>query len=117
MSYLDVVKVKIAQSCQTLWGSMDCSLPGYFVHGILKGWILEGAAIPFSRGSSQPRDRTQVSHIIGRFFTIWVTREIQEYWSGLPIPSPADLPDPGIKSGSPVLQMGSLPAELPGKPY
>ena len=36
----------------------------------------------FSRASSQPRDRTQVSHISGRFFTIWVTREAQEYWSG-----------------------------------
>ena len=39
-------------------------------------------AVPFSRGSSQPRDRTQVSHIAGRFFTSWATREAQEYWSG-----------------------------------
>ena len=75
MSYLDVVKAKIAQCCQTLWDSMDCSLPGYFIHGILEAWILEGVAIPFSRGSSQPRDQTQVSHIIGRFSTIWVTRK------------------------------------------
>ena len=36
----------------------------------------------------------------------------QEYWSGLPFPSPGDLPNPGIKSGSPALQVGSLPAEL-----
>ena len=117
MSYLDVVKVKITQSCQNLWGSMDCSLPDYFVHRILKAWMLEGEAIPFSRGSSQPRDRTQVSRITGRFFTIWVTREIQEYWSGLPISSLVDLPDPGIELGSPELQTGSLPAELPAKPY
>ena len=40
----------------------------------------------------------------------------QEYWSGLPCPSPGDLPDPGIKPGSPTLQMDSLPSEPPGKP-
>ena len=41
-----------------------------------------GLAFLFSRGFSQPRDRTQVSHIAGRFFTNWATREAQEYWSG-----------------------------------
>ena len=40
----------------------------------------------------------------------------QEYWSGLPCPPPGDLPNPGMKSGSPALQADSLPAELPGKP-
>ena len=40
----------------------------------------------------------------------------QEYWSGLPFPSPGDLPDPGIEPRSPVLQMDSLPSEPPGKP-
>ena len=40
----------------------------------------------------------------------------QEYWSGLPFPSPGDLPDPGIRPGSPVLQAHSLPTELWGKP-
>ena len=49
--------------------------PDSSVHGILQARILEWVAIPFSRGSSQPRDRTQVSHIAGRFFTIWATRE------------------------------------------
>ena len=39
----------------------------------------------------------------------------QEYWSGLPFPSPGDLPDPGIKPGSPALQADSLPTEPPGK--
>ena len=39
----------------------------------------------------------------------------QEYWSGLPFPSPGDLPDPGIKSGSPTLQADALPSEPPGK--
>ena len=41
----------------------------------------------------------------------------QEYWSGLPFPSPRDLPDPGIRPGSPALQADSLPTELQGKPY
>ena len=40
----------------------------------------------------------------------------QEYWSGLPFPSPGDLPDPGIKAGSPTMQADSLPSEPPGKP-
>ena len=51
----------------------------YTVYGILQARILEWVAFPFSRGSSQPRDQTQVSHIIGRFFTSSATREAQEY--------------------------------------
>ena len=90
---------------------MDCT-----VHGILQARILEWVAFPFSRESSQPRDRTQVSCIAGGFFTSWVTRKAQEYWSGYPIPSPADLPDPGIELQSPALQADSLPTELWGKP-
>ena len=54
--------MKIAQSCPTLLDPMD-----YTVHGILQDRILKWVAVPFSRGSSQPRDRTQVSHITGRF--------------------------------------------------
>ena len=42
-------------------------------------------AFPFSRGSSPPRDQTQVSHIAGRFSTIWATREAQEYWIPKPV--------------------------------
>ena len=61
---------------------MDCSLPGSSVHGILQARILEWVAIPFSRGSSQPRDQTQVSCIVGRFFTIWVLRE--DHWPQIP---------------------------------
>ena len=49
---------------------MDCSLPSSSVHGILQARILEWVAIPFSRGSSQPSDQTQVSCTAGRFFTI-----------------------------------------------
>ena len=69
------VKVKVAQSCPTFCDSMDCSLPGFSVHGILQGKILEWVAVSFSRGSSQPRDQTQVSRIADGFFTIWATKE------------------------------------------
>ena len=51
--------------------------PGSSVHGILQTRILEWVAIPFLRGSSQPRDQSQVSRIAGRFFTRWVTREAE----------------------------------------
>ena len=60
-----VVKVKVTQLCLALCDPMD-----YRVHGILQARILEWVAFPFSRGSSQPRDRTQVSSIVGGFFTI-----------------------------------------------
>ena len=50
----------------------------YTVHGILQARILEWVAFLFSRGSSQPRDQTQVSRIAGRFFTIWATREAKQ---------------------------------------
>ena len=49
---------------------VDCSLPGSSVHGILQTRILEWVAIPFSRGSSWPRDQICISHIAGRFFTV-----------------------------------------------
>ena len=58
------LKVKVAQSCPILCDPMDC-----IVHGILKARIMEWVTFPFSRGSSQPKDRTQVSHIPGGFFT------------------------------------------------
>ena len=79
--------------------------------------ILEWVAFPFSRGSSQPRDLTQVPCIAGGFLTTWATREAKEYWSGEHIPSPGDLTDPGIELGSPALQADSLPTEQSWKPY
>ena len=66
-------EVKVIQSCPTLNDPMD-----YRVQGILQAKILEWVAVPFSKGSSQPRGRTQVSCIAGRFFTSWATREAQE---------------------------------------
>ena len=54
------VKVKVAQSCPTLCDPMDCR-----IHGILQARILEWVAFPCSRGSTQARARTQVSHTTG----------------------------------------------------
>ena len=67
----------VIQSCPTLCDSVDCSPPGFSVHGILQARILGWVAMPFSRRFSQPRDQTHVSHIAGRFFTTWATREAQ----------------------------------------
>ena len=64
------VKSEVAQSCPTLCDPMDCSLPGFSVHGIFQARILEWVAISFSRRSSQPRDWTRVSLIVGRRFTV-----------------------------------------------
>ena len=72
---------EVAQSCPTPCDPMDYSLPHSSVHGIFWARVLEGVAISFSRRSSRPRDQTLVS---------------QEYWRGLPLPSPEDLPDPGM---------------------
>ena len=69
------VKALVAQSYLTLCSPMDWSLPGSSVHGILQARIMEWGAIPFSRGSFQSRDQTQVSCIAGGFFTVWGTRE------------------------------------------
>ena len=64
---------EVTQSCLALWDPMDCSLPGSSVHGICQAILLEWVTISFSRGSSRPRDRTQVSRVAGRRFTIWAT--------------------------------------------
>ena len=97
------------------WKSLSrgqlCKSMDYTIHGILQARILEWVTVPFSSGSSQPRDWTQVSHTDGRLFTSWATGEAQEYWSGWPIPVLADLPDPRFKPGSPTLQVDSLPTE------
>ena len=88
------VKVKVAQSCWTLCDPVDCT-----VQGILQARILEWVAFPFSRGSSQPRDRTQVSLIVGGFFTCWATREAMFH---------------GRQAPNPQLLVGKIPAR--GRP-
>ena len=61
---------EVAQSCPTLCDPMDCSLPGSSVRGIFQAIVLEWIAISFSRGSSQPRERTWVSRIVDRRVTV-----------------------------------------------
>ena len=104
-------KVKVAQPCPALCDPMD-----YTVHGILQTRKLEWVDFPFSRESLQPRDWAQIPYTVGGFFTSWVTSKGQDYWCGKPIPSPVDLPDPGIKPGSSALQAEFLPTELSVKP-
>ena len=80
---LIIVKVKmlVAQSCLSLCDPMNCSLSGSSVYAILQAKILEWIAIPFSRGSSLPKDQTLISCIADRFFTIWATREAPIGWN------------------------------------
>ena len=70
------VCVLVALSCPTL-RSHRLSPSRLLIHGILQARILGWVAIPFSRGSSRPRDQTRVSRIANRFFTIWVTRSLR----------------------------------------
>ena len=66
---------EVSQSRLTLCNPVDCSPPGSSVHGIFQAWIVEWVAVSFSRGSSWPRDRTQVPCTVGRCSTVWATRE------------------------------------------
>ena len=77
----------VIKSCATLCNPMDCNLPGSSVHGIFQARILERVAISFSR----------------------------DYWSGLPFPSPGNLPDPRIEPESLALAGGFFTTEPPGK--
>ena len=72
---LSLYRKALLCSYPTLWDPMDCSLPGSSVHGIFQARILEWVAIPFSRGSSWPRDRTCVSCFTGEFVTVGAIRE------------------------------------------
>ena len=67
---LKVKESEVAQLCLTLCDPMDRNLPGSSIHGIFQARILEWVAMPSSRGSSQPRDRTRVSRIASRLFTV-----------------------------------------------
>ena len=68
------VKALVAPSCPTLCDPVGCRPPGSSVHGILQARILEWVAIPLSRGSSPPGNRTCISYLAGRFSTICTTR-------------------------------------------
>ena len=76
---------EVAQLSVTLCDPMDCSPPGSSIHGIFQARVLEWGAIAFSRGSSWPRDRTRVSCIVVRRFTIWARRDHKVgTWINLP---------------------------------
>ena len=92
---------EVAQSCLTLYDPMNCSLPGFSVHGVFQARVLEWVAISFSRGSSWPSGRTQLSCIAGRHFTLWTYRH-QNHLEDLlnhrlldPAPRVSDLVDLG----------------------
>ena len=105
------VCVLVTQSCPTLWNTMDCSSWGSSVHGILQARIPEWVAMPFSRGSSQPRDRTQVSCIGRRILYPWAT------WEALNV---AQANAKCKKGGSQILGLGrwaGAAPEGPLKPY
>ena len=72
-------KSEVAQSCATLCDPMDCSPPGSSVHGIFQARVLDWVAISFSRVSSQTRDQTRVSCVVGRRFTIPQISKRQAY--------------------------------------
>ena len=67
---------EVAQSCPAFCDPMDHNLPGFSIHGIFQARVLEWVATSFSTISSPPRDQTCVSHIIGRHFTVWATKEV-----------------------------------------
>ena len=81
---------RVVQSCPILWDPTDCSPPGSSVHRIFRARTLEWVAISFSRGSSRHRDRTSVSCIAGRVFTVWATREALRELKGVPNQSLAE---------------------------
>ena len=72
---LFLLKVKVAHLCPTLCNPMDCIVPG-----IVQARLLKWVAFSFSRASSQPRDWTQVYHIVGRSFPSWATREALSFF-------------------------------------
>ena len=79
---------EVTQSSPTLCDPVDCSLPGFSIHGIFQARVPEWVAISFSRVSSQPRDQTRVSHIAGRHFTLGATREALNLYTRIKLLTP-----------------------------
>ena len=71
---------EVTQLYLALCNAMDYNLPGFSAHGIFQGRVPEWIVISFSRGSSWPRDRTLVSHIAGRCFTLWAIGKMIWMW-------------------------------------
>ena len=100
----------VVQPCQTLCNPMACSLPGCFVHGDTPGKNTGVGCYTLLQGIFPTQGlNPHLPHCRQMPYSLEST--------GKPIPSPGDLPYPGIKSESPELQADSLPAELQGKPH
>ena len=104
-----LVKLQVTQSCLTLCDPMD-----YTVHGILQARILGVSSLSLLQGIF-PTQESNWGLLHCRWILYRLSDKRSPRWSRWPIPSPADLPDPGIELGSPVLQVYSLPTELSGK--
>ena len=113
------VAAKSLQSCPTLCNPIDGNPPGSCVPGILQARTLEWVAISLSNAWKWKVNVKSLSHV-WPLATPWTAAyqappsmgfSRQEYWSWVPLPSPEDLPDPGIKPRSPVLQADSLPSK------
>ena len=115
---LQCMKVKsqseVTQSCLTLSDPMDCSLPGSSIPGIFQARVLEWGAIAFSIKSLSCVQLFGIPWTVAHQAPPSMGFSRQEYWSGLPFPSPGNLPDPGIKPRSPTLQADALTSEPPG---
>ena len=105
--------VKATRSSLTLCDLKDGSPQGSFVHGILQARVLEWIAVVVLVTQSCPTlcNPWTVAHQA----SLSMEFSRQEYWSGLPFPSPEDLPNPGIEPGSPALQADSLVSEPQGR--
>ena len=114
--YMFSSKCLVTQSCLTPCDPIDCSLPGSSVHGDSPGKNTGVRNLSSLQGIFPTQGSNPGLPHCRQILYRWATREAQEHWSGWPILSPGDLPNPGIKPGSPALKAASLPAELPGKP-
>ena len=113
---------KSLQSSPTLCDPRDSSPPGSPVPGILQARTMEWVAISFSNAWKW-KVKVKLLNRVWLFVTLWTVTCLsplsmgfsrQEYWSGLPCPSPQDLPDPGIEPRSPTLRADTLQSEPPG---
>ena len=115
----------LLQSCPILCDPMNHSYPESSAHGIFQARILEWIVMPsFSyslhevKGSEFAQSCPTLCYLMDCSPptppSMGFSR--QEYWSGLPFPSPGDLPDPGIEPRSPTLRADALTSEPPGKP-
>ena len=116
MNILVIVLCLVTQSCWLFVTPWTVARQAPLSVRILQAGTLEWVAMPSSRESSQPKDRTQVSHIADRFFAIWATREAVNTGVGS-LSLLQGIFSLGIELGSPALQADSLPAELQGKPH